>query len=211
MSTGSRSGGAVREDSQAWVAALRGPIAIRQEATAELHALLLRGARFELSRSRQALSHVSDEELDTLAIQAADEALGAVVASLDSFRGTSRFTTWASKFVLREAGVQARRRAWRGREVSLEVETWEAACDAEPAPPQSVEEANTLRAIRDGVEVSLTPHQREVFAALVLNGVPIDVLAGRLSTTRGALYQTLHDSRRKLRAALADAVRPRVL
>jgi RNA polymerase sigma-70 factor (ECF subfamily) len=44
-----------------------------------------------------------------------------------------------------------------------------------------------------------------VFVALALNGVPIDVLAERLSTTRGALYKTLHDARRKLRAAIADA------
>ena len=95
------------------MAALRGPTAIRQEATAELHALLLRGARFRLGRSRHALGDVAPEELEALAVQAADEALGAVLASLDSFRGTSRFTTWASKFVLREAGAMSRRHAWR--------------------------------------------------------------------------------------------------
>ncbi|MDP9401140.1 MAG: hypothetical protein M3P39_09415 [Actinomycetota bacterium] len=39
--------------------------------------------------------------------------------------------------------------------------------------------------------------------ALALNEVPIDVLAERLGTTRGALYKTLHDARRKLRAHLA--------
>jgi RNA polymerase sigma-70 factor, ECF subfamily len=61
-----------------------------------------------------------------------------------------------------------------------------------------------LGAIRDAVRTELTPHQREVFSALALNGVPIDVLAERLATTRGALYKTLHDARRKLRAALAD-------
>jgi RNA polymerase sigma-70 factor (ECF subfamily) len=183
----------VREDSEAWVAALRGPTAIRQEAAAELRALLLRGARFELSRSREALSHVPDEELESLAIQAADEALDAVVASLDKFHGTSRFTTWASKFVLRQVGVMARRRAWRGRDVTLG-----------PAPLHTAE-AQTLEAIRNEMRRSLTPHQREVFAALMLNGVPIDVLAGRLSTTRGELYQTLHDARHKLRAALLHA------
>jgi hypothetical protein len=95
-------------DSRAWVAALRGPTAMRQEATAELHALLLRGACFEVSRVRQVLDHVSSDELDRLAMQAADAALGDVVASLDRFRGTSRFTTWASKFVLREARLRLR-------------------------------------------------------------------------------------------------------
>jgi RNA polymerase sigma-70 factor, ECF subfamily len=105
-------------DSQAWVAALRGPTAMRDEATAELHALLLRGARFKLTRVRHTLDGVSSEALDSLAIEAADAALGDVLAGLDDFRGTSRFTTWASKFVLREAGVRLRqvpaRRTLRG-------------------------------------------------------------------------------------------------
>jgi RNA polymerase sigma-70 factor, ECF subfamily len=79
---------------------------MRDEATAELHALLLRGARFKLTRARHALDHVPSEALDSLATEAADAALGDVLDGLDGFRGTSRFTTWASKFVLREARVR---------------------------------------------------------------------------------------------------------
>ena len=60
-----------------------------------------------------------------------------------------------------------------------------------------------LKAITDGIE-QLTPHQREVLVALAINGVPIDVLAERLDSTRGALYKTLHDARKALRAYLAD-------
>jgi RNA polymerase sigma-70 factor (ECF subfamily) len=41
-----------------------------------------------------------------------------------------------------------------------------------------------------------------VLVAITINGVPIDVLAERLNTTRGALYKTLHDARKKLRAEL---------
>jgi hypothetical protein len=92
-------------DSQAWVAALRGPAATRDEATAELHALLLRGARFKLIHARD---HLSSEARESLAIEAADTALGDVLARLDHFRGTSRFTTWASKFVLRETRLRLR-------------------------------------------------------------------------------------------------------
>ena len=58
-------------------------------------------------------------------------------------------------------------------------------------------------ALCDGIG-ALTPHQRSVLIALALNGVPIDVLAERRNTTRGALYKTLHDARRKLRARLAE-------
>src|SRR3954447_8052503 len=193
-----------QRDSDAWLAALRGPAGVREEAVAELHDLLLRGARFELNRRRQTLSHVPYGEFDDLATQAANDALVAILAKLDTFRGASRFTTWAYKFVLLEAGVKARRRAWHGREVSLDVDSSPLLRDVRPSAQQRLEEAETLAAIRDAVRTALTPHQREVFAALALNGVPIDVLAERLGTTRGALYKTLHDARRKLRATLAD-------
>jgi RNA polymerase sigma-70 factor (ECF subfamily) len=194
-----------REGSQAWVAALRGSPPVRDQALDELYALLLRGARFELNRRRTMLSHLPYGDLDDLATQSADDALVAILSKLDSFRGASRFTTWAYKFVLLEAGVKARRRAWQGREVGLELDAWTAVRDTRPSAQQVLDEADTLTAIRDAVQTTLSGHQREVFVALALNGVPIDVLAERLSTTRGALYKTLHDARRKLRAALADA------
>jgi RNA polymerase sigma-70 factor (ECF subfamily) len=126
----------------------------------------------------------------------------ALLGKLDTFRGLSRFTTWAYKFALLEAGVKARRRAWQDREVLLDETAWPAFGDAGPSAQQTVEDAELLRAVRDAMQTTLTRHQREVFVALALNGVPIDVLAERLDTTRGALYKTLHDARRKLRAAI---------
>ena len=89
--------------------------------------------------------------------------------------------------------------------MTLEDESWRRLADRRPTAQQTVEEGELLGAIVDAMERSLTRHQREVFTALALNGVPIDVLAERLTSTRGALYKTLHDARRKLRATLADA------
>ena len=175
------------------------------EAVRELHALLLRAARFEVSRRRAALSHVRGEELDDIAMQAADDALMAVLTKLDDYRGESRFTTWAYKFALLEAGVRLRRRAWQEREVVLAGESWPALVDRRPGLHESVEGREMLDALRDAMAETLTTHQREVFVALALNGVPIDVMAERLGTTRGALYKTLHDARRKLRRELAAA------
>jgi RNA polymerase sigma-70 factor (ECF subfamily) len=185
--------------------ALRRSGPLRDAALAELHALLLRGAHHELHRRAEALAAASQGEIDDLAHQAADDAMAAILAKLDTFRGDSRFTTWAYKFVLLEAGVKARRRAWQGREVTLEDESWRHLADTGPSAQQTVEDSDLLRAIVEAIGSTLTPHQREVFSALALNGVPIDVLAERLNTTRGALYKTLHDARRKLRARLADA------
>jgi RNA polymerase sigma-70 factor, ECF subfamily len=188
--------------SHAWLGALRSDGAVRDDAVARLHELLLRASRYELGRRRAALSHVRGEELDDIATQAADDALMAVLRKLDDFRGASRFTTWAYKFGLLEAGVRLRRRAWQDREVVLEPETWPTFTSAGGSPQQAVEQTELLDALKRAVSGALTPHQREVFAALALNGVPIDVLAERLDTTRGALYKTLHDARRKLRAEL---------
>jgi RNA polymerase sigma-70 factor (ECF subfamily) len=185
-----------------WVDALSGEGVERDEAIGDLHDLLLRAARFELGRRRAALSHVRGEDIDDLAMQAADDALVALLGKLHTYRGASRFTTWAYKFALLEAGVKVRRRAWQGREVVLEPESWPELADAGPSVEQRREGAELLVALKSAVSEQLTPHQRAVFTALALNEVPIDVLSERLGTTRGALYKTLHDARRKLRAEL---------
>ena len=186
-------------------ASLRTSGADRDRAVAELHALLLRAARFEVSRRRASLAHVRGEELEDIAMQAADDALVAVLAKLDDFRGASRFTTWAYKFALLEAGVRLRRRAWQEREVVLDSDGWTRLAAVAPGGPEpDAERAELLRALTECIGGELTAHQRRVLVALAIDGVPIDVLAERLDTTRGALYKTLHDARRKLRAALAE-------
>ena len=182
--------------------ALQGEGFERDEALADLHHLLLRAARFEIGRRQAALAHVRGEHIDDLAVQAADDALVAVLAKLHTYRGASRFTTWAYKFALLEAGVKVRRRAWQGREVVLEPESWPALADPSVSVHADTEAGELLAALQRAVREELTPHQRTVFTALALNEVPIDVLSERLGTTRGALYKTLHDARRKLRAEL---------
>jgi RNA polymerase sigma-70 factor (ECF subfamily) len=167
-----------------------------------LHGLLLRAARFEAGRRRASLPHLRGGELDDIALEAADDALVSVLAKLDDYRGLSRFTTWAYKFALLEAAVKLRKRAWQGREVPLEPETWSVLPSAGLAPDAEAEQGELLAAVQRAIAEELTPHQRRVLVALALNGVPIDVLADRLGTTRGALYKTLHDARRKLRAHL---------
>ncbi len=190
-------------ESRRWLAALRADGSGRDEAVGRLHALLVRAARFEVARRRRALPQLRGDELDDIALEAADDALVAILARLGDFRGASRFTTWAYKFALLEAAVKLRRRAWQGREMPLDAESWASIPSDGPAPDQHAEHAEVLVALRAGIDDALTPHQRRVLVALALNGVPIDVVAERLGTTRGALYKTLHDARRKLREHLA--------
>jgi RNA polymerase sigma-70 factor (ECF subfamily) len=189
-------------ESRAWVDALAGPRS-RDAAAADLHALLLRVARFELVRRRAALPSLGRDDLDDLAVQAADDALAAILRKLDTYAGRSRFTTWAAKFAILEASVKARRRAWQAREVTLDPDGWRRLAAGRGGLDQ-VEGAERLRRIGAAIGAALTPHQREILVAVTLDGVPIDVLAERLHTTRGAIYKTLHDARRSLRAHLAE-------
>jgi len=190
--------------SRGWLEALRAEGPVRDEAVARLHALLLRAARFEVSRRRMMLPGMRGGDHDDLACQAADDALVAVLRKLPAFRGDSRFTTWAYKFALYEAAVKIRRRAWQERELPLEPDSWPVIASRALSPHEHVVESELLAALCDAINDALSEHQREVLVAVTLNGVPIDVLAERLNTTRGALYKTLHDARRKLRGHLEE-------
>jgi RNA polymerase sigma-70 factor (ECF subfamily) len=191
-------------ESLSWLRRLRAQGSERDLALRDLRELLLRAARFEVGRRRATTAHLHAGDHGDLAEQAADDALVAILSKLDDFRGESRFTTWAYKFALLEAGVKLRRRAWQEREIPLEPEHWPLIADQRASPERDVERTQLIRAIRDAIDHQLTPHQREILVAITINDVPIDVLAERLNTTRGALYKTLHDARGKLRAYLSQ-------
>ena len=199
-------------ESLEWLQSLSGGGPERDNALRRLHALLLRAARAELARRRPG-AHGGAGELDDLAMQAADDALVAILGKLDTYRGESRFTTWAYKFALLETAVRLRRRQWHGRELPLEHEGLARLADeSSPSPGGQVESSDLIHAVRDAIANVLTPQQRSVLVALTLNDIPIDVLAERRGTTRAALYKTLHDGRRRLRARLAeDGLAPETL
>ena len=190
-------------ESAAWLRALDTAGPEHDAAMERLHALLLRAALTEVAR-RRSTAPAAAGDLDDLANQAADDALMAVMKKLHSYRGDSRFTTWAYKFALLEAAAAMRRRPWHGRELPLEADGWARFPDGRSSPSGQAEASELIDAIRDAITEVLTSHQRDVLVALTLNDVPIDVLAERRGTTRNALYKTLHDGRRKLRARLAE-------
>src|SRR4029077_17412730 len=156
-----------------WVDRLRAEGPDGQAAVADLHALLLKAARFEVGRRAAELSHLRGGEEGDLAQQAADDALIAVLGKLDQFRGESRFTTWAYKFALLEAAVRLRRRAWQGRGGPPEAGARGPFFTAGPTPHQDAEQSELFEVLQEAIREILTPHQREVLVALALNGVPI--------------------------------------
>jgi RNA polymerase sigma-70 factor, ECF subfamily len=190
-------------ESAEWVATLTAGGAEQEAALARLHELLVRIARSETRRRSRRL-RVAGPEMDDLAYQAAADALMAIIAKLGQFRGESRFTTWAYKFVIFEVSAKVGRHYWRQPVVAMAAEDWDRLPDRfglEPA--RQAEWQDLAAAVRRAVEEELTERQRQVFVALVLNGVPLDALAAELGSTRNAIYKTMFDARRKLRVALA--------
>jgi RNA polymerase sigma-70 factor (ECF subfamily) len=193
------------QDSAAWVRDLGLDAAEREPAVARLHALLLRVARAEAARRRTSLPERAREEVDDLCQQAASDATLAVLRKLADFRGQARFTTWACKFAIFEISTRLRRHAWRQRRIEPDQRVWETLPDSMPTTLDQLQQTEILELLGRAVREQLTERQRLVFQAAILEQVPIDVLAERLSSTRGAVYKILHDARNKLRRAMAQA------
>jgi RNA polymerase sigma-70 factor (ECF subfamily) len=185
-------------DDATWLRPLRATGAAHDDAVRRLHELLLRGARHEVHRRAAHLGHARSSELPDLAMQAADDALVAVLERLDSFEGRSAFTTWAYKFAIHVAGVAVRRLVWQEREVPTSDDALERLSRTAPGPDVAAERRERFEAVVRAIG-TLTPRQRDVLLALCVSDVPIDVLADRLGSTRGAIYKTLHDARVAIR------------
>ena len=197
------------EASQHWLDGLRAKGPRHDQCVRELHALLLRTARHEVHRRRAWLGGARGPELDDVAHQAADDALLAIIDNVDTYRGLSRFTTWSYRFVMNQVSTKTRQHLWSGRRVMFDDADWDRLPDRLHASPHgSTEQRAQLDALRKAVDENLTARQREVFVAVALNEVPIDVVAMRLDSNRGAIYKTLFDARTKLRASLLEAGYP---
>jgi RNA polymerase sigma-70 factor (ECF subfamily) len=192
-------------ESAQWVRDLGADDTARTDAIERLHALLLRVSRGEAARRRATTSQLRAEDVDDLCTHAANDALMAVLAKLDTYRGAARFTTWACKFAIYETSTRLRRQVWRDRKVESDESIWNQLADTKPHALRQIENDQLASALHRAIDERLTARQRLVFRSAALDDVPIDVLAERLGTTRGAIYKALHDARGKLRRALTDA------
>jgi RNA polymerase sigma factor (sigma-70 family) len=182
-----------------WLTDLQGPNP--DEALADLYDLLVRGLRVGLGSYGGGVdANVGDF---------AQEALIKITGNLDSFRGESRFTTWALKIAMNVALTELKRRRWR--DVSLqELFARRKAANGEPAdtqlsPEQLALQNTVLQELRRIVDEELTDRQREAVVAVLLEGMPISEVARRMGTNQNALYKLLHDARRKLKTQMEAA------
>ena len=194
--------------SEAWVEGLQSLGARHEDCLARLHALLIRVARHEAFRRGSTLQ-LQGPELEDVAQQAADDSLMAIKAKIAEFRGSSRFTTWAFRFVMLEVSTKIGRHFWRNRPATMDEDSWERLPDPLPvAPQQLAEQHEMLEALRQAITEDLTDLQRRVFVAVALNEVPMDAFARELGSNRNAVDKSLFDARCKLRVSLEAAGYP---
>jgi RNA polymerase sigma-70 factor, ECF subfamily len=192
-------------ESREWMDGLQSPAAQRYAVLARLHGLLLHVARQEAVR-RNGWLRLSGPDLDDLARQAAADALTAIAVQLDGFRGQSRFSNWACKFVMFGVSAAAGRRFWQTRTISLDQKNWDRLpCSLQP--PERAERNELLSVLRRAVDEDLSGEQRTVFTVVALHGVPTAALATALGSNRNAIYKALFEARRILRARLAASRR----
>jgi RNA polymerase sigma-70 factor (ECF subfamily) len=188
------------DETTEWLRVLDKASLDHESGLARLHERLLRIARSEL---RRRATSIGGPEADDLAHQSAADAMLAILAKLDTFRGESRFTTWAYRFVILEVSSKLGRHYWRGAPQSLDEEQWDTLPDRLGVDPHEYAEARRIAAaVRAAVDETLTEHQRVVFVDVVLRGIPLDALCARDGVSRNAVYKTVFDARRKIRAAL---------
>jgi len=193
-----------------WLADLTGPPDVQASAIEDLRQRLQRGIFYYLSRERSDLSHLSNQEITQMAEDLAQDATLRVMENLDSFRGDSRFTTWATKIAVRVAISDLRRARYKDfslDDLTADGELLPASATGVnssplPNPEDATERSDVMLKISKALEEALTERQYQALSAVALQGVPLDIVAERMGTNRNALYKLLHDARRKLRTYL---------
>lgn len=194
-----------------WLNDLRGPDPIQAQALQELRDYLVRVAAIYLERRWERLAGLEHAELLQLAQDLAQEALLDILKKLDAFRGESRFTTWAYKFVINLAAEELRRRRWRNisLDTPLPIEDLPPLADILPSrkslgPEKALLRKTVWETLRRIVAEELTERQRTVLIAVILQDAPVEDVARQLETTPNNVYKILHDARKKLKRRLLD-------
>jgi RNA polymerase sigma-70 factor (ECF subfamily) len=181
-----------------WLKALRG--SEQSQAIADLRALLLRGLQIALSDRVR-----NQEEILEDFVQ---EALLKILDKLDTFRGESRFTTWAQKIAVNVALSELRRRHWKNISLQEIIEPYEDVSFAKvmlnpgTSPEEKATQNDILQIIYRLIQEELTEKQRRAIMAVMGGGMPLEEVARRMGTNRNALYKLIHDARLKMRNAL---------
>ena len=190
----------IQRTNQEWVEELRDPVS--NEALEDLRAILLRGLRASLSNRIQT-------DLDAITEDFVQEALLKVLKSVDTFRGESKFTTWAQKIAIHVAFTELRRRRWKDVSLQDMIETPDGEeytpiilTDPTASPEKEATQNDLMQIVYELIESELTERQRTAIIAVLQGGAPLGEVAKRMNTNRNALYKLIHDARKRLQESL---------
>jgi RNA polymerase sigma-70 factor (ECF subfamily) len=199
-----------RRSNEEWLRALRSRGAMQEEALQDLRDYLLRAVLVYLSRDRSDLARFHPDELRQLAEDWAQEALLTIVDKLDTFRGQSKFTTWAYRVVINLAADELRHRRWKALSLEALAEEEEMPFlsmieDTQAEDPERAAEQQEIWAtIQRIIEEELTERQRTALTNLLFRGMPMKEVAERLGTNKNNVYKIMHDARKKLKERLTE-------
>jgi RNA polymerase sigma-70 factor (ECF subfamily) len=191
-----------------WLQALQEPGDVQQETIAELREYLLRAAFVYLRDRRPELSGVSSSVLYELAEDFAQNALIAIRDNLDNFRGDSKFTTWAYRFVINEAAGELRKRRYRNislddlMEQETAVFTTLLKTDTRLDPESETGRQELIKFLLHVIQNELNERQRIAILGIHFQGRSMQEVAELLETSPNTLYKILHDARKKIKAKL---------
>jgi RNA polymerase sigma-70 factor (ECF subfamily) len=187
---------------QEWLEQLRDPL--DEAALADLREILLRGLRASLSNR-------INTDLDAITEDFVQDALLKILKSLETFRGESRFTTWAQKVAIHVAYTELRRRRWKDISLQDIIETPEGdeytpaiLTDPGTSPEREASQNDMLDIVYSMIETELTERQRTAMIAILQGGMPIDQVAEKMGTNRNALYKLIHDARKRMQQSLME-------
>jgi RNA polymerase sigma-70 factor (ECF subfamily) len=190
---------------QEWLAELQGPE--RDEALVDLRAFLIRGLRYALA-SRSDVDEAIIEDF-------VQDALLKILGALDTFRGESRFTTWAQKIAVRVGLTELRRRRWQDVSLDKVIDTHgldfvpDMLIDPSAGPDQQATQRIFLETLQRLIATELTEKQRQALVATQIHGMPLEEVARRMGSNRNALYKLLHDARQRLKKRMeAEGLSP---
>ena len=191
-----------------WLRSLRADGIEQEDALKDLREKLLHGMRAYLSEDRSYRSALSSDEATQIIEDCAQDALLTIRAKIDTFRGESRFTTWATTVAIRLLLAQLRRRRWT--RLAIEYPGFGQNFPDGPIealqfgnPEMALQQTEFWRMLKTIVEQDLTSRQRFVLIASAFQGMPLDIIAERLETSRDNVYKVLHDARKKLKGCLS--------
>lgn len=186
-----------------WLSELQN-VGKREEALADLREILLRGLR----RGLTDYVRTSGPEFQPLAEDFTQEALLKVLANLNTFKGNSKFTTWAHKIAVRVALTELRRARWKNRSLdemtSDETPYTFAPTDQKRTPDEMTEQSDLVQKVLTVIEKALTDKQRRAMELVPMGGLPIEVAAQQMGMKRNAMYKLIHDARVKLKSRLEE-------